>query len=72
MPPAVALLNYISSGKRLADFYSKLGHFVGFFYILFAGRNSEAVMGRGREGVGGHNMINMTIRELYCTFADLF
>jgi hypothetical protein len=34
-----------------------------FFYILFAGRDSEAVVGRGR--VGGHNLINMTIIELY-------
>jgi hypothetical protein len=26
----------------------------------------------GRTGVGGHNMINMTIRELYYAFADFF
>jgi hypothetical protein len=42
----------------------------GFFFLLFAGRISEAAMGRTR--VGGHNMINMTIRELYYTFADFF
>ena len=29
---------------------------------------SEAAMGWAE--VGGHNMINMTIRELHCTFAD--
>jgi hypothetical protein len=42
----------------------------GFFFLLFAGRISEAAV--GRTGVGGHNMINMTIRELYYTFADFF
>jgi hypothetical protein len=42
----------------------------GFFFLLFAGRISEAAM--GRTGVGGLNMINMTIRELYYTFADFF
>ena len=31
---------------------------------------SEAAMGWAE--VGGHNMINMTIRELHCTFADFF
>jgi hypothetical protein len=41
-----------------------------FFLYLFAERISEASM--GRTGVWGHNMINMTIRELlyYNTFAD--
>jgi hypothetical protein len=40
-----------------------------FFLYLFAERISEAAM--GRTGVWGHNMINMTIRELlYYTFAD--
>jgi hypothetical protein len=43
----------------------------GLFLILFAGRISEAAMGRTGVGVGGHNMImiNMTIRELYYAFA---
>jgi hypothetical protein len=42
-----------------------------FFLYLFAERISEAAM--GRTGVWGHNMINMTIRELlYYTFADFF
>jgi hypothetical protein len=42
-----------------------------FFLYLFAERISEAAM--GRMGVWGHNMINMTIRELlYYTFADFF
>ncbi len=45
------------------SFFAKLGHFAGFFYKLFLGRNSEAVMGRGRGR--GHNMINMKITELY-------
>ena len=44
--------------------------FSGFFSLFFAARNSEAAIG-GAE-VGGHNMINMTIRELHCTFADFF
>jgi hypothetical protein len=42
-----------------------------FFLFLFAERISEAAM--GRTGVWGHNMIDMTIRELlymYYTFAD--
>ena len=93
MPPAVALLNYISSGI-FWRFFSQTGIFPGFslrftnlraqwkdspsycdflrglFFILFAGRISEAVM--GRTGVGGHNMINMTVRELYYAFADFF
>jgi hypothetical protein len=44
--------------------------FSGFFSIFFAARNSEA--GTGGAEVGVHNMISMTIRELYqyCTFAD--
>ncbi len=40
------------------------------FSIEFAARISEAAMGVGE--VGGHNMINMTIRELYYIFADFF
>ncbi len=28
--------------------------------------------GSKKAGVGGTNMINLPIRELYCTFADLF
>ena len=91
MPPAVALLNYISSGIFWRIF-SQTGIFPGFslrftnlgaqwkdspsyydflrglFFILFAGRISEAAM--GRTGVGGHNKINMTIRELYYAFAN--
>ncbi len=40
-----------------------------FFLYLFAEWISEAAM--GRTGVWGHNMINMTIRELlYYTFVD--
>ncbi len=40
-----------------------------FFLYLFAKRINGAAM--GRTGVWGHNMINMTIRELlYYTFAD--
>ncbi len=46
MPPAVALLNYISCGI-LWRIFSQTGTFVGFFYLSFAGRNSEAVIGRG-------------------------
>jgi hypothetical protein len=42
----------------------------GFFFLLFAGRISEAAM--GSTGVGGHNMINMTIRELYYTSGDFY
>ena len=40
-----------------------------FFYILFAGRISEAAM--GGAGVGGYYMINMTITEL-CTALSRF
>jgi hypothetical protein len=108
VPPAVALLNYISSGI-LWRIFAKLGHFAGFslraggisaaamagtiiffkprcssgrlhwahtvlfrglFSILFARRFSEAAM-VGAE-VWEHKMINMTIRELFCTFADFF
>jgi hypothetical protein len=37
-------------------------------FYLFAERISEAAM--GRTGIWGHNMINMTIRELlYYTFS---
>jgi hypothetical protein len=40
-----------------------------FFLYLFAEKISKAAM--GRTGVWGHNMINMTIRELlYYNFAD--
>jgi hypothetical protein len=46
VPPAVALLNYISSGI-LWRIFPKLGHFAGFTLhtIDFAVRNSEAAMG---------------------------
>jgi hypothetical protein len=93
VPPAVAMLNYISS-SIFWRIFSQTGIFPGFslrftnlgaqwkdspsccdflrglFFILFAGRISEAAM--GRTGVGGHNMINMTVRELYYAFADFF
>jgi hypothetical protein len=74
MPPAVALLNYISCVVYFGRFFAKLGHFAGFFlymslmsqdtppncvftvfagffYILFAGKISEAAM-CGTEEVG--------------------
>jgi hypothetical protein len=42
-------------------------------FYLFAERISEAAMGRTGTGVWGHNMINMTIRDLlYYTFVDFF
>ena len=47
------------------------GHYIFcvVFLYLFAERISKAAM--GRTGVWGHNMINMTIRELpYYNFAD--
>ncbi len=46
MPPAVALLNYISCGI-LWRIFSQTGIFVGFFYVYlfyFAGRISAAVI----------------------------
>ena len=43
---------------------------VFFFFKLFTERISEDAM--GRTGVWGHNMINMTIRELYYIFAYYF
>jgi hypothetical protein len=42
----------------------------GFFYILFAGRNSEAAM--GEEGFRGYNMINMKITELRTALSRIF
>jgi hypothetical protein len=45
-------------------FFAKLGHFAGFVYKLFFGRNSEAVMGRGRGR--GHNMINTGMKITNC------
>jgi hypothetical protein len=51
-------------------FFAKLGYFAGFFYILFAGRISEAAM--GGAGVGGYNMINMTITELRTALSRIF
>jgi hypothetical protein len=49
VPPAVALLNYISCGILLRIF-AKLGHFAGFspHIVNFVGRISEAAM----KGVG--------------------
>jgi hypothetical protein len=46
MPPAVALLYYMRSG-RLLRIFPKLGLFAGFslYIINFAGRNSEVAMG---------------------------
>jgi hypothetical protein len=48
MPPAVALLNYISRGK-LWRIFSQTGIFAGFSLLIinFAVRSSEAAMGRG-------------------------
>jgi hypothetical protein len=48
VPPAVALLNYISSGK-LWRIFSQTGIFRGVFSLLFAGTISEAAMG-GAKG----------------------
>ncbi len=42
----------------------------GFFYILFAGRISEAAM--GGEGVRRYNMINMKIKELRTALSRIF
>ncbi len=42
----------------------------GFSYILFAGRISEAAM--GGAGVGGYNMINMTVTELRTALSRIF
>jgi hypothetical protein len=44
-----------------------------FFFLNYSPqptRISEASMGGAEDG--GHNMINITIRELYYTFADFF
>jgi hypothetical protein len=57
-------------GAQWKDTPSHCDFLRGFFFLLFAGRISEAAM--GRTGVGGLNMINMTIRELYYTFGDFF
>ncbi len=51
-------------------FFAKLGHFAGFFYILFAGRISESAM--GGEEVRGYNMINMKITELRSALSRIF
>jgi hypothetical protein len=53
----------------LADFLPNWDISRGFFYILFAGRISEAAMG---GGVGGYNMINMTITELRTALYRIF
>jgi hypothetical protein len=47
VPPAVALLNYISSGLLWRIFLPKLGYFAGFslYIINFPVRISEAAMG---------------------------
>jgi hypothetical protein len=45
----------------------KLGRMVAPVYTLILTPN-----GSKKAGDGGHNMINMTVRELYCTLADLF
>ncbi len=54
----------------LADFLPNWDISRGFFYILFAGRISEAAM--GGSGVGGYNMINMTITELRSALSRIF
>ena len=54
----------------LADFLPNWDISRGFFYILFAGRISEAAM--GGSGVGGYNMINMTITELRTALSRIF
>ncbi len=52
-------------------FFYQTGTFRGvFFYILFAGRISEAAM--GGAGVRGYNMINMTITELRTALSRIF
>jgi hypothetical protein len=63
-------LRFTNLGAQWKDSPSYCDFLRGLFFILFAGRISEAAM--GRTGVGGHNMINMTIRELYYAFADFF
>jgi hypothetical protein len=51
-------------------FFPELESSRGFLYIIFTGRISVAAM--GGAGVGGQNMIYMTITELHCTFMDFF
>jgi hypothetical protein len=53
----------IKKKKKLKN----LGRMVAPVYTLILTPN-----GSKRAGDGGHNMINMTVRELYCTFADMF
>ena len=58
-------------GAQWKDTPSYCNSLRGSFFIFFAERISEAAM--GRTGVWGHNMLNMTIRELlYYTLADFF
>jgi hypothetical protein len=57
----------------LADFLPNWDISRGFFYtyrILFAGRISEAAM--GGAGLGGYNMVNMTITELRTALSRIF
>ncbi len=54
----------------LADFLPNWDIARGFFYILFAGRISEAAM--GGAGVGGYNLINMTTTELRTALSWIF
>ncbi len=63
MPPAVALLNYISCGI-LWRIFCQIGTFRGVFlhFINFAVRISEAAMGRAE--VRRHNMINTRLSRV--------
>jgi hypothetical protein len=51
----------------LADFFSNWDISQG-FSIFYLSEGTAKLCWAG-TGVGGHNMINITIRELYCTFA---
>ncbi len=46
--------------------------FSGFISIVFGICRKDQQSCMGGVEVGGHNMINMTIRELYYAFADFF
>jgi hypothetical protein len=49
VPPAVALLNYISCGLLWRIFEKNWNISRGFLFLLFTGRNSEAAMGGAGE-----------------------
>ncbi len=77
MPPAVALLNYISCGIYFGGFFAKLEFSRGFIYLSLIlpfgeGRTKDGEIGKGQIGEGGseENFLCLILTKEKCWFTE--